>query len=368
MTVHHLSRTDARRLALRAQLLTAERPTSLIEMLRGLSMLLLDPTSAIAPTADLVAWSRLGSAYDPQELRDAIDELTVIEYRGTLQPAEDLALYRAEMAEWPVKDGTVKGWREANRTWLTDNRACRADILERLRADGPLPTRDLPDTCVRPWRSTGWNNNRNVTMILGLMVETGDIAVAGRRGRDKLWDLAERVYPDDVVPPSGEARRLRDERRLRALGIARSAGPECPVEPLDVRDAGEAAVVDGVRGEWRVDPALLDGPFEGRAALLSPFDLVLYDRKRMAEIFEFDYQLEMYKPAATRRWGYYALPILHGDRLVGKVDAAADHTAGALRVNAVHEDEPFDHGTTAAVDAEIADLARWLELDVMRSG
>ena len=84
----------------------------------------------------------------------------------------------------------------------------------------------------------------------------------------------------------------------------------------------------------------------------------------MAEIFEFDYQLEMYKPAAKRRWGYYALPILYGDRLVGKVDATADRKAGVLRVDAIHEDVPFDEATSAAVRSEIEDLARWLELDL----
>src|SRR5687767_10710270 len=97
-----------------------------------------------------------------------------------------------------------------------------------------------------------------------------------------------------------------------------------PVEPIDAGDAGEPAVIEGVRGTWRVDPTLLDAPFDGRAALLSPFDRLLHDRKRLGEIFEFEYYLEMYKPAAQRRWGYYALPILVGDRLVGKLDAAVD--------------------------------------------
>src|SRR5699024_2004356 len=109
--------------------------------------------------------------------------------------------------------------------------------------------------------------------------------------------------------------------------IARSRGPECPAEPLDVGEAGEAAVVEGVRGEWRIEPSLLEGRFSGRTALLSPFDRLLHDRKRMSVLFGFDYALEMYKPAANRRWGYYALPILHGDRLVGKLDATADRGA-----------------------------------------
>src|SRR5690606_31431257 len=128
---------------------------------------------------------------------------------------------------------------------------------------------------------------------------------------DRLWDLASRVYPDDPVVPQAEARRLRAERRLRSLGIARDRGPTCPVELQDVGDVGEPAMVEGVRGTWRVDPAQLGQPFTGRAALLSPIDRLIYDRKRMAELFEFDYQLEMYKPAAKRRWGYFALPILY---------------------------------------------------------
>jgi uncharacterized protein YcaQ len=166
------------------------------------------------------------------------------------------------------------------------------------------------------------------------------------------------------VVPQEEARRIRDERRLRALGIARARGPECPVEPADVGEAGEPAVVEGVKGTWRVDPSLLGQPFSGRAALLSPFDRLIYDRKRTVELFEFDYQLEMYKPAAKRRWGYFALPILYGDRLVGKLDATADRKAGVLRVDAIHQDLAFDKAMTAAVQTEAKDLARWLELDL----
>jgi uncharacterized protein len=121
-------------------------------------------------------------------------------------------------------------------------------------------------------------------------------------------------------------------------------------------------VVEGVKGQWRVDPELLDRAFTGRAALLSPLDRLVYDRRRMTELFEYDYQLEMYKPAAKRRWGYWALPILYGDRLVGKLDATADGKAGVLRVDAIHQDVPFNKAMTAAVQHEIKDLAHWLRL------
>jgi uncharacterized protein len=170
--------------------------------------------------------------------------------------------------------------------------------------------------------------------------------------------------------PVEEARRIRNERRLRALGIARAKTAQMPVEPADVGEAGESAVVEGVKGEWRVDPsyvAELERPFEARAALLSPFDRLAHDRKRAQELFGFEYQLEMYKPAAQRRWGYFALPILYGDELVGKLDAIADRKAGVLRVNAIHEDVAFTPEVTAAVQAEIDDLASWLELEIARS-
>ena len=134
------------------------------------------------------------------------------------------------------------------------------------------------------------------------------------------------------------------------------------MEPIHVGEAGEPAVVEGVKGEWRVDPAQLGEDFEGRTALLSPFDRLLHDRTRAEELFGFEYTLEMYKPAAKRRWGYFALPILHGDRLVGKLDATADRKASVLRVNAIHEDVKFTRAITKGVEAELEDLAAWLDL------
>src|SRR6266536_625174 len=365
MTVHELSRADARRIAVRAQLLDRRRPTDLLDVVRQLTLLQIDPTAAVAPSADLVAWSRLGSSYTPDQLVTALEERSLIELRAMIRPVEDLRLYRAEMAEWPGR-GQLRYWREARAGWVRANDACRRDILDRLDKAGPLTSRDLPDKCVVPWGSSGWTNNRNVSQMLEFMVLRGEVAVAGRRGRDRLWDLAERVYPDDPVVPVEEALRTRNERRLRALGIARARGPECPVEPLDVGDAGEPAVVAGVRGEWRVDPAALGQPFSGRTALLSPFDRLLHDRQRAIELFEFDYQLEIYKPAAKRRWGYYALPILHGDRLVGKLDATADRKAGVFRVVAIHQEVEFTKTMAAAVDREIKDLAQWLGLELVK--
>jgi uncharacterized protein len=363
VAVHQLSRADARRIAVRAQLLESNRPSSLLDMVRRLTFLQLDPTAAVAPNADLVAWSRLGPSYSPSDLLAALESRTLVELLAMIRPSEDMALFRAAMAEWPGR-GQLRPWQERRRDWVKANDACRRDILDRLGTSGPLTSRELPDTCAVPWESSGWTHDQNVIKLLDLMAARGEVATAGRRGRERLWDLADRVYPAGPVLEVDEALRVRNERRLRALGIARAKAPVAPMEPNDVADAGEPAVIEGVKGAWRVDPCHVGQPFSGRTALLSPFDRLVHDRRRAVEIFEFDYQLEMYKPAAKRRWGYFALPILYEDRLVGKLDAAADRKAGVFRVNAVHQDVAFTAAIWAAVRTEIADLASWLGLEL----
>jgi uncharacterized protein len=359
--VHRLTKEQARRVAVRAQLLDANRPTDLVSVVEGLTLLQLDPTAAIAPSADLVAWSRLGSAYRPNDLKLALEQdRTLFEFNAVVRPMRDLGLYLAGAADNPPY--------EKSRSWLRDNDRFRRDILDRLASSGPLSSRDIPDTSVVPWPSSGWTNNRNVTQMLEFLMVRGEVAISGRVGRERVWDLAERVYPADVDVPSVEdAARRRDELRLAALGIARRKTTAMPVEPIDVGDVGEPAVVEGVKGEWRLDPTALRDDFEGRTALLSPFDRLIHDRARAMQLFDFEYTLEMYKPPASRRWGYYALPILHEDRLVGKVDATADRKASALRANAIHEDAPFTHTMRKAVQAELDDLAAWLGLAVVDS-
>ena len=357
MPAHRLTKADARRIAIRAQLLDARRPTDLLETVAHLTFLQVDPTAAIAPAADLVAWTRLGSAYRPEQLTQALEQdRTLFERDALVRPMSDLGLHLAEAADWPP-------W-QRSRDWLAANDSFRRDIRDRLRDSGPLASRDIPDTSVVPWASTGWTNKRNVTQMLEFLAMRGEVAIAGRAGRERLWDLPERVYPADVtIPPVDDALRVRNERRLRSLGIARARATAMPLEPIDVGEAGEAAEVEGVAGEWRVDPEALGQDFEGRTALLSPFDRLPYDRKRAEQLFDFEYVLEMYKPAAKRRWGYFALPILHDDRLVGKLDAIADRKASRLRVHAIHEDVRFTRATTKAVQAELEALASWLGLD-----
>lgn len=329
--------------------------------MKQLTLLQVDPTAAIAPNADLVAWSRLGNDYRPEDLTRALEvDRTLFEFDALIRPMEDLPLFLAGMQGAPH--------RERTREWLTANRSFHRDVLARLRDAGPLASRDLPDTAAVPWASTGWTNNRNTTQLLEILAMRGEIAISHRKGRERYWDLAERVYPTDAVAiPATEALHIRNERRLAALGIARVTAPEQPLEPVHVGAVGEEAVVDGVPGTWRVDPAALESlesdPFTGRTALLSPFDRLSYDRVRAKQLFGFEYILEMYKPAPQRRWGYFALPVLHDDELVGKVDAKADRKSGILTVNAVHEDVPLDADARDAVHGELDALAEWLGLE-----
>ncbi len=359
MSARVLTREEARRVTIRAQLLDAERPADLLAVVGRLTFLQLDPTAVVAPSADLIAWSRLGPAFEPADLRRGLEQdRTLFEHHAQptekepvlalVRPMADLGLYLADMVASRNRAGR-------RLDWMTANREFRERALNLLETSGPLASRDIPDTSAVPWESTGWRNDRNVTQMLEFLAYHGRVAISGRRGRQRLWDLAERVYsPDVAVIPAEEARIVRNQRRLRSLGIAR---------PQFVGEAGEPVEIEGTVGEWRLDPEATAEDFVGRTAVLSPFDRLIHDRARAVELFDFEYILEMYKPKTQRRWGYFALPLLHADRLVGKVDASADRAASVLRVHAVHEDIAFDAGVRAAVDTELEALAGWLKLE-----
>lgn len=357
-----LGRVEARRIAVRAQLLDAYPPQSLLEVVDHLTLLQIDPTKAIAPSADLVAWSRLGADYAPSDLTFALErDRSLVEYASFVRPMADMGVHLALAAEWPRIPRA--------RTWIEANAGFREDVLARLTADGPLSATAIEDTSQVPWESTGWTNDRNVMMMLEILMTIGEVAISGRDGRQRLWDLAERVYPADLtLPPVQEAAVVRDRRRLTSLGITRRRANPTLAEPSDLGEVGEICRVDGLDGTWLVDPdALHADEFHGRTALLSPYDRLVYDRDRALELFDFEYALEMYKPAAKRRWGYFALPILHDDQLVGKLDAKADRKKGVLHVYAVHEDIPFSPELDEAVEAQIDSLADWLGLTIVRS-
>lgn len=361
-----LTRQLARRLAVRAQLLDRACDLDVVGLAGHLAGIQVDLTEAVARSADLVVRARLGAAARPGDLERAQANGALFEHRARLYPARDVALMRADMECWPGP--RLRPWQDAYAAWADDNDACRRDLIAHLRSDGPLAARDLPDTCVRPWRSSGWTQGKNVMKLLELMEARGEVAVVGRESRERVWDLAERVHADHAPVPAPEAHLEWARRRLAALGIARPRALEADLEPYDVREVGVKARIAGVRGTWRVEESLLadldDGWETARTAVLSPLDRLVFDRKRTLEIFEFDYQLEMYKPPAQRRWGYWAMPVLHADRLIGKIDATADRDAGVLHVDAVHADGAWDSGVTAAVHRDLAAMSAWLGLEV----
>ncbi|WP_375386352.1 DNA glycosylase AlkZ-like family protein [uncultured Microbacterium sp.] len=354
---HQLSRDEARRIIVRAQLLDADRPGDVVEVAEQICWIKIDPTATIAPCEDTELWSRIGWSYEPGQLKKAVEtDRLLFEFDGAFRPISLLPLMLPKMRAWPT--------RESTKQWLDANDRFRADVIARLRAEGPLLTSDIPDTAQVSRAPDGWSGSNQVPIMLDFLVRQGVVAVAGRQGRHKRWDLAERVYPHDLPEyEAEEAAHLLEERWLRASGLARphwywsGAG----------KTSGEEAVVEGSRQKFRVDPeaiAALQDDDGGRVAFLSPYDGMLFDRKRLEEVFEFTYVLEQFKKKAERVYGFFAHPILMGDRFVGMLDAEADRERGELRVNAVHEFLPFEPEEDEMVRAEIAELAAWLGLSL----
>jgi uncharacterized protein len=353
---HRLTRDEARRIAVRAQLLDADRPGDVVEVAEQLRYLKIDPTATIAPCEQTVLWSRIGWSYEPGQLRKAVEvDRLLFEFDGMFLPMSMLPLLRPAMRAYPTH-ARAAGWLEANA-------AFRDDVLARLRAEGPLLAGDIPDTAaVARGDESGWYGPNQVPHMLEALLRQGEVAVVGREGRTKRWDLAERVYPGDLPEyTADEAERMLRERRLQAAGIAWSS------QWSRVGDAGEPAVVEGSTKKFRVDPealAALRDEEAGRVAFLNPYDGMLFDRPRLTEVFEFTYVLEQFKPKAQRRYGFFAHPILLGDRFVGMLDAEHDRAAEVLRVGAIHEFLPFEPEEMDMVRAEILDLGEWLGVPV----
>lgn len=355
--MHELSRDDARRLVVRAQLLDADRAGDVVEVAEQLMAIKIDPTATIAPSEQTILWSRIGWSYEPGQLRTAVErDHLLFEHDGRFHPASLLAARVARMR------GRV--FRAQTAEWMAANARFRADVLAALRAEGPLLAAQIADTSqVAHTSESGWYGPNQVPRMLELLSYIGEVAIVGREGRLRRWDIAERAFPSDMpVLDYDEAGRLLEARRIQAAGLARAKSPWTPVG-----DAGEPATVEGSTWKWRVDPAAVAALADdagGRVALLNPYDPMLFDRPRLKELFEFEFISEQFKPKAQRVYGYFAHPILVGDRFIGLIDAQLDKKKETLEVNAVHELHGFDNDEREMVHAEICDLAEWLGVGI----
>jgi uncharacterized protein len=376
-----VTRDRARRLAVMGQLLSAPRPTSIEQVVHDLGEVQMDPTSAVARTEYLVLWSRLGRRFKVPDLERLLwQDKRLFEFRAHIVPTSDLPLHRPVMrAYWRRDTSRARFVRE----WLTANATFRRYVLRELRAKGPLRTADLEDRAVVPWRTGGWNDHgRHTAMMLEVLWARGEVMIAGRDGAQRLWDLAERRLPADhgrLAPPALSREVL--ERQLRARGVStlrwfgygldglRPPGWEAAWRRLLREGTAVPVAIDGVRGEWWTHADLLERSFRPRTVLLSPFDDLVSDRDRGRLLWDFDFSLEIYVPKAKRRYGYFVLPILHEDRLIGRIDPRFDRSERVLVVNAVHAESGADPAAGPAVAGTIHELARWLGAhDVAFSG
>jgi uncharacterized protein YcaQ len=347
--------------------------SGILDVARDLSCLQLDPIRVVERSHLLVLWSRLGR-FDPAALDDLLwTKRQLFEYwahRASIVLTEDYPIHNLLMRRYPTER---YAYSRRVKVWVRENEGLRRHVLQRLREAGPLRLRDFEDRSRRGWTSGGWTTGRNVERMLDVLWTQGRIVVAGRDGIQKVWDLADRWFPDWTPKerlPEREVVRRAGQRSLRALGVARARdidrhftagrypGLTDGLARLEREGAIERVRVvdDGSEwpGPWFVhaeDLPLLErlerGEWAPRTTLLSPFDNLITDRDRAELLFSFRFRMEIYVPKAKRVFGYYTLPILHGDRLIGKVDPAMDRRRGVLRIQAIHV-EPGVRATAEA--------------------
>ncbi len=334
-------------------------------------------------------FARLGPLHDAALEQAAYRDRALFDawaHEASLVATADLALHRWAMRTW-LQAPTTRA--ERARAFLHSNAACADARVDELRARGPLRARDLEDRSAEPWRHGWWTDEvsgrQTIARLLQLLWITGRIGVAARiGGTERVWDVLERCLPPGALSAAAggdltddEAERTAALRAVRMLGVARAGHVRAhflrrrcarlPDTLAALVAAGrlESVTVAGLRGDWFAAPQdldrLADLPPGTRTTVLSPFDNLLCDRARTAELFGFDHRLEIYVPAAQRLWGYYVLPILHRERLVARADLALDRQAGVLRVLALHREPDVRRSATLdrAVTQALDRLAAW---------
>ncbi len=388
--IRKLSLSTVRRLAITRQHLAGESPRSdsdgMLSLIRDLGCLQLDPTSAVARSHLLVLWSRLGH-YDPAILDKLLwEDRSLFEYwahAASIVLTEDYPIHARQMQDFGLPHSA---WGQRMRKWAGENAALRDHILEEITLKGALPSKYFEDKSQASWHSTGWTGNRNVSQMLGFLWESGVIMVSSREGGHRYWDLTERCLPDWTPRESLDwpaVVRKSALKALRALGVAtprqiqqhytrsRYPGLTDILKQLESEGIIQQVEIDFVsKGKpepWYIhnDDVSMLNTLEGvetRTILLSPFDNLICDRARTKKLFDFDFTIEIYVPKDKRKYGYYVLPILHGDRLIGRIDPLMNRKQGTLMINTIYAepDAPMNRKTAQSISRSIESLAGFL--------
>ncbi len=391
-TIRTLSPTLARRLAIIRQHLAGPRPpansSGIMDVMYDLGYVQIDPVRVVERSHLLVLWSRLGP-FDLAHIDKSLwKERKLFEdwaQATSIVLTEDYPIFKALKRTFATGD---QPWAQRVRDWMEKNKKFSHYILAQLRKKGPMLSEDFGDKSVEDWRSTGWTAGRNVDMMLLFLWAQGEIMVVRRVKGRKLWNLTEQHLPDWTPQEQLSDREvfLRvAQKSLWSLGVARTTHIKqhyirrCCRDIDDVLSELEAKgsvsrveIREGKRvwrGSWFVcadDLPLLDrlvaGEWEPRTTLLSPFDNLIVDRKRTEQLFDFKFRFELYVPKAKRQYGCYVMPILHGDRLIGRIDPEMDRRKEVLKVNAVYaeSDAPVTEKTGKMVADAINELGSFL--------
>jgi uncharacterized protein YcaQ len=342
----------------------------MLETVDRIGYLQLDPTNVVARNHLLVLWSRHGrfplSALDRLLWKDRALYETV----SYILPTSDRPLHERRVRALRRGDGPP--YLARMNSWVRRNERLRRDVLARIRREGMLPITAFEDRAIHSWTSTGWTANRNVSQMLAFLMRRGEVAVGGRSGGKRMWTLS-RTWLKAVRPMAARAAaRLATERALGALGVATFkelvnayalgvfVTPEA-LESLERDGTATRVEVEGLRGpHFALESELrrrVAAP--ARTTLLSPFDNLIIDRPRTESLFGLRYRMEIYVPKHLRVRGFWAMPILHGERLIGTVDPKVDRPSGRLVVNSIllERDAPREASTRRAVEQAVDDLA-----------
>jgi uncharacterized protein len=346
-------------------------------IIKKMGVLQIDSISVVARSPYLVLWSRLGP-YDPIWLDELLAEGKLFEYwshAACFLPIEDYGLYRRFMLEG----------NEKSRAWFSAHPDEVRRVLEHIRQEGSVRSAEFART---DGKAGGWWEWKPEKRALEHLFASGELMISRRDPNfHRVYDLRERVlehaYPgweDALAPTPEEARRTFALKAVRSLGVAPARWvpdyyrtPKKGVVDLleELADEGSLlrAGIEGVEGPAYVhseNAALAEAVLPGktspsRTTLLSPFDPVVWDRARASELFGFDYKIEVYTPAAKRRYGYYSLPILHRGELVGRLDAKAHRKQGIFEIRALHlePETPVEEDLVADLAGALRDCAAW---------